>query len=93
MIWINETANFLIFGNVALFYIFIFGRENKAMSKLTWLEVQAVRVGLVLTSCGALFNFLHTQVPHWTQVGLNCGLGILFSWAAHFHYTYFVKRK
>jgi hypothetical protein len=93
MIYINAIANFLIFGNVALFYIFIFGRENKAIAKLTWVETQAVRVGLILTSCGALLHFLHMEVPSWTQVGLNCGLGILFSWAAHFHYTYFVKKK
>jgi hypothetical protein len=88
---INEIANILIFVNATLFYIFVFGREVKAIAKLTLFEQWLLRVGLAIPSMGSLYNVLVAQYPPIPEIIINVGYASLFTWASIFHYNAFVK--
>jgi hypothetical protein len=60
---INELANMVICVTTTLFYIFIFGREVKAIAKLNIIEQWMLRVGLALPAVGSLYNVLTAQYP------------------------------
>lgn len=90
---VNLIANFLIFLGTTFFTIGIFGRRSKKIEKLSFLERFFVKLGLTGTASGALFNMLTLSNPQGSEVLLNCGLGVLFCWAAWFHWKYFVIPK
>ena len=93
LILINAVANVLIAINSSLFLIAIFGSNNNKINQLNIFESISIRIGLATISSGALFNVLTLSSPAITEVILNIGLGILFSWATHFHYKYFIKKS
>lgn len=88
---INGIANLIITFAVAMFMIFVFGRSNM-MTKVHWLERFTIKVGLALLSAGSLFNLLNYKDIPVSEVILNIGLAIVFSWGAYFHFKYFVKK-
>lgn len=88
---INEIANILVFVNATLFYIFIFGRDIKAINKLSITEILLLRCGLAIPSLGSLYNVLTTQYPPTPEIVINVGYACLFTWASIFHYKTFVK--
>lgn len=88
---INELANILIFINATLFYIFVFGREVKALARLNIVERWLLRVGLAIPSMGALYNVLVGQYPPIPEIIINVGYASLFTWASIFHYNTFVR--
>jgi len=90
---INELANLLIFINATLFYIFVFGREVKALARLNVFERILLRVGLAVPSLGALWNVLSAQYPLDVEIIINVGYAALFTWASIFHYKTFVRNK
>jgi hypothetical protein len=90
---INAIANIGITISVSLFIIAVFGSNNKAINKLTFVEKWMVRIGLSVTACGALYNVLTLSVPPTSELIMNVGLAILFSWAVLFHFKYFIKKK
>jgi hypothetical protein len=88
---INELANIIIFINATLFYIFVFGREVKALARLNIVERWLLRVGLAIPSMGALYNVLVGQYPPIPEIIINVGYASLFTWASIFHYKTFVR--
>lgn len=49
-----------------------------------------LKFALALCVSGALLNALTFSNPPWTEIMLNTGMALLFTWAAHFHYHRFV---
>jgi len=88
---INEIANILIFINATLFYIFVFGREIKALARLNKMEKILLRVGLSIPSMGALYNVLVGQYPPIPEIIIDIGYASLWTWASLFHYNTFVR--
>ena len=88
---INELANLLIGVNATLFYIFVFGRDVKALAKLSLIEQAMLRLGLAIPALGALYNVLTTQYPPIPEILINIGYASLWTWASMFHYNTFVK--
>ena len=89
---INELANLLICVNATLFYIFIFGRDVKALARLTLAQQLMLRTGLAIPALGALYNVLTGQYPPIPEIVINIGYASLWTWASIFHYTQFVKK-
>ena len=89
---INELANLLICVNATLFYIFVFGRDIKALARLNLAEQIMLRVGLAIPALGALFNVLTAQYPPIPEIVINVGYASLWTWASMFHYKQFVKK-
>jgi hypothetical protein len=85
-------ANILITISMTAFIVFVFGRFN-IMDKLPKYEVFIIKSGLCLVASGSLFNCLTLSNPQISEVILNCGLALTFSWASIFHYKYFVKKN
>ena len=90
MIIINLISNLLITISVALFMIFVFGKSNM-MDRVSILERVSIKAGLALVSAGSLFNFLTFSCPQDSEVIMNLGLAVVFTWGAVFHFKYFVK--
>jgi len=88
---INELANIIICVTTTLFYIFIFGREVKAIARLSIIEQWMLRAGLALPAVGSLYNVLTAQYPPTPEIIINVGWASLFLWASIFHYKTFVK--
>jgi len=89
---INELANLVIFVNATLFYIFIFGRNVKAIDNLPKYMQILLRLGLAIPSIGGLWNVLVIQYPPYPEIFVNIGYACLWTWASIFHYTTFVRR-
>ena len=89
---INELANLLICVNATLFYIFVFGREVKALARLNIVEQLMLRTGLAIPALGALYNVLTGQYPPIPEIIINIGYASLWTWASMFHYNTFVKK-
>ena len=88
---INEFANLLICVNATLFYIFVFGREVKALARLNVVEQLMLRTGLAIPALGALYNVLTGQYPPIPEIIINIGYASLWTWASMFHYKQFVR--
>jgi len=88
---INELANLLICVNATLFYIFVFGREVKALARLNVVEQLMLRTGLAIPALGALYNVLTGQYPPIPEIIINIGYASLWTWASMFHYKQFVR--
>ena len=90
---INLIANsFIVFGMV-FFIIGVFGRKSKVVESMHYFEIMFLKIALCSTAAGSLFNVLTLSTPSFSEVLLNIGLGLLFVWAAWFHWKYFVKKK
>lgn len=90
LIWVNFAANIILCAAFAAFLIFIFGRENSIIYKLKGVSTIFLKVGLSMCSTAALLNIITMSNPTWTEILLNVGLAILFTWSAWFHYVRFV---
>lgn len=89
---INLIANIIVTLSVSAFIVFVFGRFSK-MDTLPKYQTFAVKTGLSLIAAGSLFNCLTLSTSELSKTILNCGLAIIFLWAAFFHYKYFIKKK
>lgn len=90
---VNAIANLIIAGSVSFFIIALFGSNNKTINALSIYEKLFIRVGLSATAAGALFNVLTLSHPPLTEILLNIGLALMFSWAVYFHFKYFIIKK
>jgi len=90
LVAINAMSNIIIALSVSVFIFYIFGRLSM-MDKLPKWQSILVKVGLCVNECGSLFNFLTLSHPPLSEIVLNIGLAIIFTWAVLFHYKYFVK--
>ncbi len=87
---INSIANIIICLSVSLFMVFVFSASSK-MQQLHLLERNIIKIGLAVTAAGSLLNFLTLYTPNITEIILNCGLAVIFSWGVWFHFKYFTK--
>jgi len=88
---INAVSNLVLTVGFCAFLIFLFGRENSFIHKLKGLNTIFVKVSLSVCTAGALYNLLTLSNPPVSEIVLNFGLAMLFSWAAWFHYWRFVR--
>jgi protein-S-isoprenylcysteine O-methyltransferase Ste14 len=88
---INFVSSLVLTFAFTAFIIFIFGRESSKLNKLSFWNSICVKIALALCTAGALFNALTYSNPPWSEVILNIGLAILFTWASWFHFFHFVK--
>lgn len=89
--WINFASNLVLSGAFGAFTIFLFGRENSLVYSLKAHKTLALKAGLSMCAAGSLYTALTVPDSPPSEVLLNVGLATLFSWAAWFHYTKFVK--
>jgi hypothetical protein len=87
---INFVASCILTCSFVLFIIFVFGRTNSKIYNLPCYKSLGAKLGLALCTCGSLLNAITFSNPPWSEVCLNSGLAILFSWASWFHYRNFV---
>ena len=92
-IYFNVLANLVIFFSVAVFIIFVFGRENSKMNELPFIERYGIKAGLCLVCCGSLMNLFEFRNASLSETIMNIGLAIVFLWGAFFHFKFFVKKK
>ena len=92
MITINLIANVMVTISVTFFIIGVFGRRSRVIESMPIAEQYFLRVALSTLAAGSLLNVLTFSTPHVTEVILNVGVGLLFTWAAWFHWKYFVKK-
>lgn len=87
---VNVAANCVLTVGFGAFLIFLFGRENSMIHRLKGYHSWFVKCALGLCGAGALYNVLTVSDPPVSEVVMNTGLALLFSWAAWFHYMAFV---
>lgn len=90
---INLIANSLITLGMTFFIIGVFGRKSQAVENLNRIERFLLKIALCITAAGSLFNVLTFSTPSTSEIVLNSGFGLLFTWAAWFHWKYFVIKK
>ena len=88
---INSIANIIICVSVSLFMVFVFAASSM-MHKLHFMERNIIKVGLAATAAGSLFNFLTLYTPNTSDIVMNIGLAMIFSWGVWFHFKYFAKK-
>lgn len=89
---INLIANILVVLSVTFFIIGVFGRKSPVIDRMPLYEQYFLRISLSMLAAGSLLNVLTVSTPHITEVVLNLGVGLVFTWAAWFHWKYFVKK-
>lgn len=89
---LNAVCNIIICVTICIFMVFIFAKSAKMTTIPVW-EQWMIKVGLAVTACGSLFNFLTLSNPPTTELILNVGLAIVFTWGVLFHYRHFAKKK
>jgi hypothetical protein len=90
---LNLIANMMITFGMTFFIIGVFGRKSQTIEKLPLLEKIFLRVALSATAAGSLFNLLTASTPNISEIIMNIGMGLLFTWTSFFHWKYFVKTK
>lgn len=90
---VNLIANSFIVLGMVFFIIGVFGRKSKVIESMNVIEKTLLKVALCASASGALLNILTLSTPPITEALLNVGMGLLFIWAAWFHWKYFVKKK
>lgn len=89
---VNAVASGILAVATGAFLIFVFGRENSLIHKLGVKSLLSVKLALSVCSAGALYNVLTLSTPPLSELVMNVGLAMLFSWAAVFHYNRFIRQ-
>ena len=87
---VNFVSCLVLTGAFTAFLIFVFGRQNSKVYSLPFPQSLLPKIGLGFCTAGALLNALTLSNPQWSEVSLNFGLAVLFTWAAYFHWKHFV---
>lgn len=84
-IWtiVNVVASSLITFSGAGFLLII--QQSKHIQKMHYLMSGWIRISLIAVASGGLFNILTLSTPHWSEILLNVGIGLLFTWAVAWH--------
>jgi len=81
---INSLANGILTAGVSLFMIMLY-RSDGVVKRWPMTGSVLLKISLVATASGALFNCLTLSTPATSEIMLNCGLAGVFAWAAVFH--------
>ena len=90
---INFVSSLVLTLSFAAFLIFVFGRKESKINQMSFWGIFIPKVALAFCTAGALMNALSFNNPSWSEVILNGGLALLFTWAAWFHWKFFVCLK
>ena len=90
---INFVSSLVLSGAFTAFLIFVFGRQESKINQLRFVGILITKIALAFCTAGALLNALTFSDPPWSEVVLNGGLALLFTWAAWFHWKFFVCLK
>lgn len=90
---LNFFSSLVLSGAFTAFLIFVFGREESKINKMSFFGKIIPKIALAFCTAGALMNALTFSDPPWSEVILNAGLALLFTWAAWFHWKFFVCVK
>lgn len=96
---LNLTANTLIFLELVVFIIFLFGKADSVANRFPLVTHWFIKVGLSVMCAGALFAALkeaedmHKSIAIWQQLVRNIGTAMVFGWAVLFHWRYFMNTK
>ena len=89
---INVASNAVIGMAIILFIISVFGRPDHPVWEFK-LKAYLCKIGLGICGCGALLNVLTLSTPPPTEVILNVGLAMNFTWLALWQHSETVKHK
>jgi hypothetical protein len=81
---INALANGILTAGVSAFMIMLY-RSDGVVRRWPMTGSVLLKISLVATASGALFNCLTLSTPTISEIVLNCGLAGVFAWAAAFH--------
>lgn len=90
---LNLLANLALMTSITFFIIGVFGRKSKMIEQMPIWEQYFLRISLSAIAAGSFLNVLTVSTPHATEVILNVGVSMVFTWAAWFHWKYFVKKS
>lgn len=90
---INIIANLIIGISVTIFYIYIYGDESKVVHKWNFAQHFALKFGLIGIICGAFINTITIVNSAFSEVALNVGFAMVFTWAAIFHRKLFKNER
>ena len=82
----NVIANVMLAISSCSFIIFAFGRPSELWEMSPWQGALA-KLGLSATCAGAVLNAVTLSTPQSTEVILNFGLALTFTWANWWHWT------
>jgi hypothetical protein len=85
---INAIANGLICLGGTAFYIMLFtkiGAGVKHIERFGKTSYYTIKIALALVVSGALLNVLLLTAPPYSEVLMNVGMGVLFTWASLWH--------
>ena len=74
---INLVSNTIMGTSAGLFLITVFGNPQNPIWNSP-LRAWLTKLGLAITSCGAILNVLTLSTPAPTEILLNCGLSLTF---------------
>ncbi len=89
---VNVASNAIIGLAIILFIISVFGRHDHPVWEHK-LKAYLCKIGLGICGCGALLNVLTFSTPPITEVVLNVGLAMNFTWLALWQHSETVKHK
>jgi len=89
-LWLNFACNSIMTISFLSFLLFVFGRSNSIVHKFSLPKSLALKAGLSLCATGSLYNAITFSDPPLSEVVLNSGLAVLFTWASLFHHERFV---
>jgi len=93
LIIINLICNIVLCAAGTLFFLALFAHKSSIVHKWKALHHWTLKTGLSAFIAGSLFNVLTLSSPPWSEVVLNIGLALIFTWASYFHYKFFYPSK
>lgn len=89
---LNIFANILIVFGMTFLILWIFDKKNRFIQKLPIVEKLFLKFAVIVTGFGSIFNLLTFSKPDLSEIIQNIGFGLLFVWAALFHWRNFIKK-
>ena len=88
----NSLSNLILSYSLIMFYIYLFGDNDKIVHKWKFVGHWTLKLGLIIIIIGTIFNILTFDCPSLSQLCLNVGLSITFVWAYLFHKQLFESK-
>lgn len=89
---INLISSSIIAVSTTLFVISVFGRPDHPIWENKY-RAYLAKIGLCISSCGAILNIVSLSTPPITEIVLNIGLSLNFCWLSWWQYAESKKSK
>lgn len=91
---INLVANATIALSVVMFMAELWREhEHNPVSRMPWYLRTWIKTSLTVVSTGAMANCFFRSSPIVSEIVLNCGLAMVFSWAFCWHRQRWAKHE